>query len=77
MRTSGRTGWYLRVVQPGAVRVGDDIEVVFRDPAGLTIHDAHLAMSDRHLDDPQLVRALADHDRLADEWRTPLLDRLA
>ncbi len=77
MRQNGRTGWYLRVLEPGEVRVGDDIDVVFHDPAGLTIHDAHLAQGDRHLDDRELTRALADHDRLAAEWRLPLRERLA
>ncbi len=77
MRASGRTGWYLRVLQPGEVVVGSPIEVVQRDAAGLTIEDAHLAMSDRHLDDRARTEALAGHLALADEWRTPLHERLA
>ncbi len=77
MRGSGRTGWYLRVLQPGEVVVGAPIEVVERDPAGLTILDAYLAMSDRHLDDRSRVEALAAHPALAVEWRVPLQERLA
>ena len=77
MRRTGRTGWYLRVLEPGAVTTDGEITVVHHDPAGLTIADAHTAMGDRHLDQPELVRALADHDRLADMWRTPLRQRLA
>jgi hypothetical protein len=42
----------------------------------VSIHDAHVAMSDRHLLDAELVRAVADHPALATEWRTPLLERL-
>lgn len=76
MRRSGRTGWYLRVLHPGAVSPAQPIEVVHRDPAGLTVADAHTAMGDRHLDDAALVQALAAHDRLADEWRLPLQERL-
>jgi MOSC domain-containing protein YiiM len=76
MRTSGRTGWYLRVLQPGEVTVGAPIEVMGRDPAGLTIADAHLAMGDRRLDRRELVEALARHDALAEEWRLPLRQRL-
>jgi hypothetical protein len=34
-------------------------------------------MGDRHLEDRPLVDALAAHDRLADEWRLPLVERLA
>jgi MOSC domain-containing protein YiiM len=77
MRASGRTGWYLRVLEPGEVVVGSPIEVVHRDPAGLTVADAHLAMSDRHLDNRARVAALARHDALADAWRVPLQERLA
>jgi MOSC domain-containing protein YiiM len=77
MRASGRTGWYLRVLQPGEVVVGSPIEVTYRDPAGLTIEDAHLAMSDRHLHNRARTEALANHEALADEWRLPLQQRLA
>jgi len=77
MRQSGRTGWYLRVLEPGAVPSDGPITVTRRDPEGLTVTDAHLAMGDRHLAHPDLVRALAGHARLADEWRLPLRDRLA
>lgn len=77
MRRSGRTGWYLRVLEPGAVSADADITVVRRDPAHLSIMDAHLAMGDRHLEDLDRLRALAAHDRLSDEWRLPLRERLA
>jgi MOSC domain-containing protein YiiM len=77
MRATGRTGWYLRVLQPGAVTVGADITVEHRDPAAISVLDAHVAMGDRHLDHLDLVKALANHDRLADQWRDPLRERLA
>jgi MOSC domain-containing protein YiiM len=76
MRANGRTGWYLRVIEPGEVTVGSRIEVVERDPAGLSVADAHLAMDDRHLEDRDLVERLANHDLLAAEWRIPLRERL-
>jgi MOSC domain-containing protein YiiM len=77
MKANGRTGWYLRVLQPGEVTAGSTITVVDEDPAGLTIADAHLAMADRHLERRDLVAALAAHDALAEEWRGPLRERLA
>jgi MOSC domain-containing protein YiiM len=76
MRSSGRTGWYLRVLETGAVPAAGPIDVAVVDPRGVTIEDAHLAMSDRHLVAPDLLRAVAEHPALADEWRAPLLDRL-
>jgi MOSC domain-containing protein YiiM len=76
MKASGRTGWYLRVLQPGEVVVGSPIDVVTRDRAGLTVSDAHLAMSDRQLRDPERIEALVGHDLLAAEWREPLRKRM-
>jgi MOSC domain-containing protein YiiM len=76
MRRSGRTGWYLRVLDPGEVPAAGPIEVVHVDPAGISVEDAHLAMSDVHLAEPDAVRAVAAHGALADQWRRPLLDRL-
>ena len=76
MRANGRTGWYFRVLQPGEVVVGAAIDIVQRDPAGLTITDAHLAMSDRHLVDRARVEALANLPALAEQWREPLRERL-
>ena len=76
MRKSGRTGWYLRVIEPGEVVVGSAIEVVERDAAGLSVADAHRAMGDRQLSDRLLTERLAHHHALAVEWRTPLRERL-
>ena len=77
MRSTGRTGWYLRVLEPGEVTVGSDIEVVETDPRGLSVLDAHEAMGDRHLERRDLVVALADHPALAAERRDPRQERLA
>jgi MOSC domain-containing protein YiiM len=76
MRAGGRTGWYLRVIEPGEVTVGSSIEVVERDPAQLSVMAAHVARSDRHLEHRDLVEAMANHERLAAEWANPLKDRL-
>ncbi len=76
MRSTGRTGWYLRVLEPGEVPAAGPIDVISEDPAGVTVEAAHLAMSDRHLVEPELVRTVAGHAALAEEWRAPLLERL-
>jgi MOSC domain-containing protein YiiM len=76
MRANGRTGWYFRVLQPGEVVAGSPLTVVHRDPAGLTITDAHDAMGDRHLERRELVERLARHEALAAQWRDPLRERL-
>jgi MOSC domain-containing protein YiiM len=77
MRSTGRTGWYLRVVTPGVVPAAGPITLVAEHPAGITVADAHRAMLDRAATDRDLVAAVAGLGPvLADEWRVPLLDRL-
>ncbi len=75
-RASGRTGWYLRVLQPGEVQAAGPIEVSERDPAGVTVLDAHLAMGDFQLRAPDAARAVVMHPALAERWRVPILERL-
>lgn len=76
MRANGRTGWYLRVLQPGRVPVAGPITVVERDPDGLSVLDAHQAASPSIATPEERVLDLIVHDRLADEWKQRLLDRL-
>lgn len=76
LKAAGRTGWYLRVLEPGEVTVGSPIEVIERHPSGLSVTDAHLAMADRHVEDRDRTCALAQLPPLAAAWRNPLRDRL-
>ena len=77
MRASGRTGWYLRVLEPGDVSVDGSIEVTEPHPDRVTVLDAHVAMLDRHVTNRELVeRAVSLGTLLADEWRLPLVERL-
>ena len=75
LRASGRTGWYLRVLEPGDVPVSGPIEVAQRDRAGVSVLDAHVAMLDRHTS-PDRLREVAEHPALAEQWQTPLRRRL-
>ena len=77
MRATGRTGWYLRVLEPGNVPAAGPIVVAERHAAGITVADANRAMLDRAMTDRSLVQRLAGlHGVLADEWRLPLAARL-
>jgi MOSC domain-containing protein YiiM len=71
---SGRTGWYLRVLQPGQVPVAGPIDVIERHPAGVTVLTAHQATLS-HTPRAEVERVLAV-DALAASWREALLDRL-
>jgi MOSC domain-containing protein YiiM len=76
LRRSGRTGWYLRVLEPGRVPVAGPIEVVERHPAAVTVLDAHLARSPGHRPDPERLVELVRLKPLALEWRYHLADLL-
>ena len=77
MRSTGRTGWYLRVLETGVVEVAGPITVVERHPAGLSVRVANDAMLDRSMNDRSSIEALAALDGvLAEEWRRPLVERL-
>ena len=77
MRSTGRTGWYLRVLETGVVDVAGPITVIERHPAALSVRAANDAMLDRPLTNRSNVEALAVLDGvLADEWRLPLVERL-
>jgi MOSC domain-containing protein YiiM len=73
---SGRTGFYLRVIEEGEVGAGDGIETVFRDPAGVTVLDATRLIFAREPDPDVAARAL-EIASLSAGLRRALSERLA
>ncbi len=37
VQRTGRTGWYYRVIEPGAMRAGDEVILVARPHAGWSL----------------------------------------
>ncbi len=70
-RASGRTGWYLRVLEPGDVPVAGPILVAERHPAGISVLDVHEARL--HGTSPERFEEMIDLEPLAEEWRQDLL----
>ena len=66
-RASGRTGWYLRVLEPGTVPVAGPIVVAERHAAGVTVLDVHEARL--HGTSPEQLDLLLDLAPLSDEWK--------
>ncbi len=66
---NARTGWYLRVLEPGRVPTAGPIRVVARDECGITIERAHRALLLGEASREELA-ALARLETLAPEWRT-------
>lgn len=72
---TGRTGWYLRVLQPATVPVAGPIQVIERDLAGISVLQAHRAGLPGGLDRAR-VEAVARVDALAADWRQWVLHQL-
>jgi MOSC domain-containing protein YiiM len=75
--TSGKTGFYFRVLEPGTAQAGDRLIRVKRHPAGVTVAEANRVM---HRDKQDLagIRSLLDlRDVLAASWIEMLTKRLA
>ena len=71
---SGRTGFYLRCLEPGSVQAGDPITRVARPPDPVALPDALRALD---ADDPDLLRRLLAQPGLSAAWQHRLRQRLA
>ncbi|MDQ4098636.1 MAG: MOSC domain-containing protein [Actinomycetota bacterium] len=72
-RETGRTGWYMRVLEPGRVPVAGPITVIERHPATITVRDVHEARL--HGTTPERLAAMLDLAPLAEGWRHSLATR--
>ncbi|HEX5946547.1 MAG TPA: MOSC domain-containing protein [Acidimicrobiales bacterium] len=76
MIETGRTGWYLRVLETGTVPTGGEFVLDHRDDGAPSVHDLFSAMfaADGEADDDVVDRVLRS-PALADAWRRPLAAR--
>jgi MOSC domain-containing protein YiiM len=65
---SGRSGWYLRVLEEGDIGAGDPIDRVRVDPAGITISDLYRLRFGGE-PDREMIRRVIDIEALSGEWR--------
>ncbi|MDP9470381.1 MAG: MOSC domain-containing protein [Chloroflexota bacterium] len=68
---SGRTGWYLRVLRPGTVSPHDEVRILARHGAGVSVLTAHLAGLPGRLE-PEAVDRVRDLAPLAEAWKRRL-----
>lgn len=71
VEATGRTGWYLRVLEAGEVAAGQSLHLLSRACPEWTVARATRAMRRREAD-PQLAAALAACPALAKTWREAL-----
>jgi MOSC domain-containing protein YiiM len=75
VQTSGRTGWYYRVLEPGTIRAGDELVLVESPNPDWTL-DRVLHYLNVDTLNPPALRALASLPFLAESWRSIALRRL-
>ena len=73
---SGRTGFYLAVVREGTVQSGDPIELVERDPRGVTVAEVIRLYAHNGADPDLLARALRA-PALPERWKAHFLSRIS
>jgi MOSC domain-containing protein YiiM len=75
VQDSGRTGWYLRVLMPGAVQTGDTLRLVARPNPDWPLSRVWQLLY-RDAPDAATLRAFADLQGLSPSWRTLALRRI-
>jgi MOSC domain-containing protein YiiM len=72
--TSGRSGFYLSVIEPGKVSAESEIQVVERDLNRVTVTDV-MSLYLGRTRDPELLERATTVTSLSQNWRTQLLLR--
>lgn len=76
--STGRSGWYYRVIEPGEARAGDRLELVERPRPEWTVARVFaLLIGGGHRADPAALPALAAEPLLAENWRQRAMRLLA
>ena len=75
VQTSGRTGWYFRVLREGYIQSGQSLILIERPCPTWTIAAANAVMHQQP-DDVIAIRALASSFYLAARWRNTLKKRI-
>lgn len=69
--STGRSGWYYRVIEPGNIKAGDTIQLAERRYDQWTVALVFkLLIGGEGKEQPHLVEQLARLDALAESWRT-------
>lgn len=75
IQTSGKTGWYFRVLEEGRVHVADELQLIERPEPAWTIEACNNVMH-VHKKDMKLTASLAASPYLATNWKNTLEKRL-
>ena len=76
VQTTGFSGWYFRVIQPGWVTAGADIIRVREDSKRVSV-DAANDLMHKNKKDWQAIREILSVESLSDDWRKTFEKRLS
>lgn len=77
MILTGKIGFYLKVLTPGPVEIGDAVRLESPDPSAITVGDLSRLLVDTDLVDIDLLQRVADLPALGGQARGMLIKRLA
>lgn len=76
VQSTGRSGFYVRILQPGTIRMGDTVTLIKREPRSVALPEVNRVMNiDRT--DAQGIRALIDAPGMPPRWVEQLQRRLS
>lgn len=75
VQSTGRTGWYLRVLTPGTLQAGQEMRLLERSPGTVDLAELSRVMNVDQGDLPAIERIL-DSPGIPARWRTTLQRRL-
>ena len=66
--SSGRSGWYLKVIEEGEVGAGDEISPLGRNAQAVTVTDLNKFLS-HTAEDPAILKRALEIETLTERWR--------
>jgi len=71
------TGVYFRVIKTGTIAANNEVEIIYKHPANITVKNLFRAYFDSKFPEQEKVmRAAVAIPELADAWKTKMVDRL-
>ncbi len=73
----GHTGVYFRVIEPGIIESGSEVELIYKHPENVTIYNLFKVHFDSKFPNQErIMRQAVDIPQLAENWRIKVKERL-
>lgn len=75
VQNTGRSGFYVRILKPGVIRVGDRLDITNREPGSVSLSEVNRVMNVDRMDEAG-IRRLIEAPGLPEKWVKQLKRRL-